>query len=383
MNLAHINSLKAQTKNKTQKSFSNHLRYRLSQTCSCPTLKVLRWIEKWMMVYAIDSLNGTWSVRTYWCVTLPCCQNRGNARKLLIGVVILVMDQYVSWSLSSEEVMLDTIWEKYKDFCKPQPNEVRARLDLLTSFQQGNKLAAEWYNAVQTQVALTKYPPETVKILHRYIFWFFLKDEEFVSKTINDSNIDLDRFPASKVRQLAKKMESSNLTTRQSRWQVTPRQLKSIWCGINAQTSQQASTRKEKPFWNLDHPSQKNDTHDRQHSYKMSFDAKNVYKNKERCQKCGDSNYIKGFQCPVKNSNASLAINMKTLQASVTRRNKYLSSIGNQRPICFKQAQCMLVTSPYVATQKTVHPVMTHSVSKWRYRNHKLKVRRFQHPLTW
>ena len=24
------------------------------------------------------------------------------------------------------------------------------------------------------------------------IFWFFLKDEEFVSKTINDSNIDLD-----------------------------------------------------------------------------------------------------------------------------------------------------------------------------------------------
>ena len=45
------------------------------------------------------------------------------------------------------------------------------------------------------------------------IFWF-LKDEEFVSKTINDSNIDLDKFPASKVRQLAKEMESSKSTTR-------------------------------------------------------------------------------------------------------------------------------------------------------------------------
>ena len=31
-----------------------------------------------------------------------------------------------------------------------------------------------------------------------------------------------------------------------------------------------------------------NDTSDRQNNYKKSFDAKNVYKNKERCQMCGD-----------------------------------------------------------------------------------------------
>ena len=42
----------------------------------------------------------------------------------------------------------------------------------------------EWYNAVQAQVNLAKYPPETAKILHHDIFWFFLYDEEFVSKTI-------------------------------------------------------------------------------------------------------------------------------------------------------------------------------------------------------
>ena len=35
-----------------------------------------------------------------------------------------------------------------------------------------------------------------------------------MSKTINDSNIDLNKFPASKVRQLAKKMESSNATAK-------------------------------------------------------------------------------------------------------------------------------------------------------------------------
>ena len=114
------------------------------------------------------------------------------------------MDQYISWSVSIEELMLDIILETYERFWKPQSNEVRARFDLLTGFQQGSKSVDEWYNAVQTQVALAKSPQKQKKILHRNIFCFFLKDEEFVSKTINDSNKDLEKFPAIKVRQLNK-----------------------------------------------------------------------------------------------------------------------------------------------------------------------------------
>ena len=91
---------------------------------------------------------------------------------------------------------------------------MRARFDLLTSFRQSNCSVAEWCNAVHAQVPLAKYPPETASILHRDIFWFFLRNEEFVSKTINNSNIDLDKFPTSKVRWLAKKMESSKPTAR-------------------------------------------------------------------------------------------------------------------------------------------------------------------------
>ena len=116
------------------------------------------------------------------------------------------MDQYVSWSLSNKELMLDTIWEKFEEFCNPQSNEVRARFDHLTRFWQGNKSVDERYNTVQTHVALAKYLPETAKLLHMHIFWFLLKDEEFVSKKINDNNIDCDKVPASKVRQLTKKM---------------------------------------------------------------------------------------------------------------------------------------------------------------------------------
>ena len=106
------------------------------------------------------------------------------------------------------------IWKKFEELCKPQTIEVRARFDLLTSFKQGDMSIDQWYNAVQTQINLANYPAETAKILHRDIFWFFPKNEEFVSKTINDSNIDLEKCLASKVRQLAQKLESSKSTAR-------------------------------------------------------------------------------------------------------------------------------------------------------------------------
>ena len=115
------------------------------------------------------------------------------------------MDQYVSCCLPAEGLRLDTIWSKYEDFCKPKVNKVRASFDLLTSFCQGNRSVDECYNAVQAQVSLAKYPQETASILHHDIFWFFLKDKEFVSKTINGNSKDLEKFPASKVRKLAKR----------------------------------------------------------------------------------------------------------------------------------------------------------------------------------
>ena len=72
----------------------------------------------------------------------------------------------------------------------------------------------EWYNTVQAQVNSAKYPSETVKILHHDIFWFFMWDEDFVTKTVNEGNVDIQKFPASKVCQLAKKMESSKATAK-------------------------------------------------------------------------------------------------------------------------------------------------------------------------
>ena len=130
------------------------------------------------------------------------------------------LDQYISWNLSSEDVTLENIWKKIEEFCKTQANELRARFDLLTSFRQGDLSVDQWYNAVQTQVVLANYPKETAQILQRDIFWLFLNDESFVSKTLNEGHVELSKFPASSIRQFAKKMESLQSTAKHMK-QVT------------------------------------------------------------------------------------------------------------------------------------------------------------------
>ena len=130
-----------------------------------------------------------------------------------------------------------------------------------------------------------------------------MKDEEFVSKTINDSNIDLDKFPTSKVRQLGKKMESSKASVRHIKQVASDPQVVQINLMRHQHTELPTSKHKQKKsFMKTRPPSDKNDTSDRQqvssyhnNNYKKSFDAKNIYKKKERCQKCGDSIHIEGF----------------------------------------------------------------------------------------
>ena len=88
-----------------------------------------------------------------------------KCQKVIAWLGVFGMDLYVSWSLPKKELTLDTIWVRFEEFSKPQLNEVRAHFDLLTSFHQGNRNVEEWYNAVQVQVNLAKYSPETAKIL--------------------------------------------------------------------------------------------------------------------------------------------------------------------------------------------------------------------------
>ena len=201
------------------------------------------------------------------------------------------MDQYVSWCLSAEELNLDTIWGKFEEFCKPQSSEVRACFDLLTSSRQGSRSAHEWYNAVQAQVNHAKYPPETARIPHLDIFWFFLHNEEFGSNTINEGNVDLEKFPASRVRQHAKKMESSKATVVHIKQVDGDPQAAQINLMRHQHTELSSGKhKKRKPVVKSGQPSHKNSGNDNHQQvsgqYMKSFDPENTHKNKERCPKC-------------------------------------------------------------------------------------------------
>ena len=85
----------------------------------------------------------------------------------------------------------------------------------LTFLQASGKAIEAWMSGIiwckLKSIWLNTPPRNSQDIALRHLL-VFLHDEEFVSKTINNSNVDLEKFPASKVRQLAKKMESSKVT---------------------------------------------------------------------------------------------------------------------------------------------------------------------------
>ena len=107
------------------------------------------------------------------------------------------MEQYVSWSLSTEELMswcnLGEIWRILQASVKWSEGKVSSP-DKLSDKETGQLMNGTMLS--KPKLLWLCIPSKTAKILYRDIFWFFLKEEEFVSKTINDGNIDLDKFPS-------------------------------------------------------------------------------------------------------------------------------------------------------------------------------------------
>ena len=153
-------------------------------------------------------------------------------------------------------------------------------------------------------MSLAKSPPEIASNLHQDIFWFFLKGEEFVSKAINDSNIDLEKFPASKVRQLAKKMESSKSTARHIKQVASGPQV----AQVNLMRHQRTDFPPNKSKWEQHSHKSRSKSHKRylrEHNHnipphKKRFDPNQANQRKDRCSKCSDSKHIEGFKCPIR-----------------------------------------------------------------------------------
>ena len=192
--------------------------------------------------------------------------------------------------------------QKYEEFCKPQANELRARFGLLTSFKQDQMSVDEWYNKVQTQIGLCNYPQETAQILQRDIFWFFLSNESFISKTLDEGHVSLNNFPASRVRQMAKKLEGSQATAKHMK-QVTNEPHASQINLLRHQRTELTPSKAQRRQNKFRHKPNFNRENHQQANYKPNeftrkkFNPTQIHENSERCHKCGDSQHIEGFRC--------------------------------------------------------------------------------------
>ena len=117
-----------------------------------------------------------------------------------------------------------------------------------------------------------------------------MHNEDFVSKAINDGNVYLEKFPASKVRQLAKRMDSPKATVTHIKQVAGAPQAAQINLMRHQPTKLSSGKHKKiKPFVKSRQPSHKNAGNENQQvssHYKKSFDPKNAHKNKDRYSKC-------------------------------------------------------------------------------------------------
>ena len=283
--------------------------------------------------------------------------------------------------------MLDTILGRFEEFCKPQSNKMNARFDLLTSFRQGSRGVDEWYNAVQAHVNLAKYPPETAKILHRDTFWFFLRDEEFVSRNISDGCVDLEKFAASRVRQLAKKLESSKATAHHIK-QVAgyPRAVQINLLRHQCMELPAGKYKKKTPPVKSKqalHKPQSSESYPSQAQHKKRFDPKSAHNNKDIHSKCGDPVHLEEFQCPVKKYQCKACNKFGHFTSMCfQKKNKQTSNPEGLKHISCKQVQYMQKEVPHMTTQMRIAPVRNHFACKLKSNASRTKSNQCQDQLT-
>ena len=134
------------------------------------------------------------------------------------------------------------------------------------------------------------------------IFWFFLSNESFISKTLDDGHVNLNKFPASKARQMAKKLESSQATAKHMK-QVTKEPHATQINLLRHQRTELPPSKAQRRQNKVRHKPNFNRENNHQVNYKPNevtrkkLNPTQIHQNSERCHKYGDSQHTEGFRC--------------------------------------------------------------------------------------
>ena len=166
-----------------------------------PYIEGPKWIGQLMMGYTTTFSNGEWNVKTFLNVSLqPSHKKIQESNSLEWGLwdgPVYVLE------LAQRRVKLGNNIGQIWRILQAVVQWSKAHFWLAHKLLPGQQ---EWMSGTMLYKLREIWPGtplETAKILHHNIFWFFMKDEDFVSRTINEGSVDLDKFPASKACQLA------------------------------------------------------------------------------------------------------------------------------------------------------------------------------------
>ena len=141
-----------------------------------------------------------------------------------------------------------------------------------------------------------------------------MKDEDFVTRTINEGNVDIQQFPTSKVQQLPKKMENSKATAKHIRQVAGDLLAAQIHLMHHQHTELLAGN------YNKHKKATKQKVQNcrpTEQTSKKSFDLRKTDKQSDRCIKCGNTSHAKGFQCPAKKFQCKVCHKFWTLHYSL------------------------------------------------------------------
>ena len=170
---------------------------------------------------------------------------------------------------------------------------------------------------------------------YKEIYFFFLKDESFVSKTLNEGHVVLSKFPASPVYKLAKKMESSQATAKHMK-QVTrdPQAVQVnllISCDISAQKYHPVSPRRKIKPPSLDNKPTNSIMKNQDSKKKIEEDLILITEGQTDVQNVVTPSSEKVLDVQQASTNVRFAKNLATSAASVTRRK--LACIIKESPL--------------------------------------------------
>ena len=119
-------------------------------------------------------------------------------------------------------------------------------------------------------------------------------------RIITEGSVDLDKFPASRVCQLAKKFESSKATVQHIKQVASDLQATQINLMQHQRTELPTNIHNKKSRLTGRPKQYKATKNSTSNQVKKSYDNKKPHRASDLCNKCGDSIHVQEFQCPAK-----------------------------------------------------------------------------------